>query len=115
MYRIKQKLLIFVLTFWGRGPSLWPRNLRRGPVAARSLEFRVRIPPGARMSAIVHALYNNSALVLGTQSFELLDIYWMIWKGISCAALWNFIAGINVNRKKSRDNLHLRLDQKEAL
>jgi hypothetical protein len=34
----------------GRGRSRWPRGLRRRSTAARLLELRVRIPPGAWVS-----------------------------------------------------------------
>ena len=49
-------------TFFRR--AQWPRGLRRGSVAARMLEFRVRIPPRAWVS-FVTCVFSGTGLCDG--------------------------------------------------
>jgi hypothetical protein len=49
--------------YWGR--SQWPRDLRHGYTAARFLELRVPIPPGAWMLSVVSDVLSGSVLCVG--------------------------------------------------
>jgi hypothetical protein len=75
--------------------SQWPRILRRGSAAVRSLGLRVRIPPGALMFFLCDCCVlsgNGLCAELITSPEESYRVWWVHW-----LRPWNLIQEILVN------------------